>query len=132
MIGNAYFDRDDARITLASARGECAAPGPWATVCNEDAFHRYSHYDAQADTSWQDDWRQDGPAPEDPTAREWLPEDGDTRCQECGRRNPVWWAADGDWSRLMPNDGVLCPTCYHARWLATADQQILSREGDQE
>lgn len=49
--------------------------------------------------------------------RAWVASDGDTRCQRCGLRNPVWWADNADWNRLMPNDGVLCPTCYHKLWL---------------
>lgn len=54
----------------------------------------------------------------DSLARPWRPQDGDTRCQECGSRNPVWWANNDDWNRLLPDDGVLCPSCYHAKWLA--------------
>lgn len=61
MSGQTYFERDEARITAAIARHECAEPGPWATVCTEDPGHRYSHYDAQDDSSWQDDWRENGP-----------------------------------------------------------------------
>jgi DNA-directed RNA polymerase subunit RPC12/RpoP len=54
---------------------------------------------------------------EEPEARAWEPADGDKRCQECGRENPVWWADNGDWNVIMPDDGVLCPTCYHRAWL---------------
>ena len=55
-------------------------------------------------------------------ARPWRPEDGDTRCQVCGRRNPVWWANNDDWNALMPDDGILCPSCYHSRWLEAAER----------
>jgi len=39
--------------------GTCADRGPWGTTCTEDPMHRYSHYDAGDDSSWQDDWRGD-------------------------------------------------------------------------
>ncbi|WNN95129.1 hypothetical protein SEA_MAGRITTE_178 [Microbacterium phage Magritte] len=61
MSGQTYFERDDAKIASVASRGGCAEPGPWGTVCTEDSLHRYSHYDAQDDSSWQDDWRENGP-----------------------------------------------------------------------
>lgn len=65
MSGQTYFERDEEGIARAEARHECAEPGPWATVCTEDAGHRYSHYDSGDDSSWQDDWRQYGPDEDD-------------------------------------------------------------------
>ncbi|ALJ20391.1 hypothetical protein [Microbacterium sp. No. 7] len=56
-----YFDQDSEKIARVTARYGCAEPGPYGTVCTEDAGHRYSHYDAQDDSSWQDDWREHGP-----------------------------------------------------------------------
>lgn len=48
--------------------------------------------------------------------RPWRPEDGDTRCQHCGRPNPVWTAPDNVWNAVMGDDGgVLCPPCFIAR-----------------
>lgn len=56
--------------------------------------------------------------------REWRPEDGDTRCQQCGQPNPIWWADNAQWNATVGGPdatddpgGVLCPTCYHAKWL---------------
>ena len=65
MSADTYFARDEERIARARARHECADPGPWGTVCTADAGHRYSHYDAHDDSSWQDDWREYGPDDED-------------------------------------------------------------------
>jgi DNA-directed RNA polymerase subunit RPC12/RpoP len=64
-------------------------------------------------------FRRQGPITD---ARPWRPEDGDTRCQACGKRNPVWWANNDDWNALMPDDGILCPSCYHSRWLEAAER----------
>lgn len=56
--------------------------------------------------------------------RPWRPEDGDTRCQQCGRRNPIWWADTATWNLIVGGDasreagGILCPTCFHSKWLA--------------
>ena len=56
--------------------------------------------------------------PADLQRRPWRPEDGDSRCQECGRANPVWWAEDEVWNLVMGGDaqreagGILCPTCF--------------------
>jgi hypothetical protein len=66
--GKAFTERDDEKIAWVSARGGCAESGPWGTVCTQDAGHRYSHYDAQDDSSWQDDWR------------EWLHDDDEDEC----------------------------------------------------
>lgn len=44
-------------------------------------------------------------------------------CQECGARNPVWWSVSGAWNLAVGGDpsreagGMLCPTCFHRRWL---------------
>lgn len=65
MSGQTYFERDDAKIAQIEARHGCAEPGPWGTVCTEGSGHRYSHYDAQDDSSWQDDWRDNGPDDDD-------------------------------------------------------------------
>ena len=61
--------------------------------------------------------------------RAWRPEDGDSRCQRCGARNPVWWAENKQWNATVGGPdatedpgGILCPTCYHALWLRAADQ----------
>lgn len=41
----------------------------------------------------------------------------------CGRRNPVWWASHPAWNLAVGGDaareagGILCPTCFHSRWL---------------
>ncbi|WP_230670979.1 hypothetical protein [Rathayibacter sp. Leaf248] len=37
----------------------CAEPGPYGSHCTDYLGHRYSHYDAGDDRSWQDDWRED-------------------------------------------------------------------------
>ncbi|MBT2484818.1 MULTISPECIES: hypothetical protein [unclassified Microbacterium] len=65
MSGKTYFERNNEGIGRAIARNECAEPGPWGTVCTEDIWHRYSHYDSGDDSSWQDDWRDYGPDDED-------------------------------------------------------------------
>lgn len=65
MSGQTYFERDEAKIERVAASGGCAEPGPWGTVCTEDRLHRYSHYDAQDDSSWQDDWREYAPDEDD-------------------------------------------------------------------
>lgn len=61
MSGQTYFERDDDKIARVAPRGGCAEPGPYGTVCTEDVLHRYSHYDAPDDSSWQNDWRENGP-----------------------------------------------------------------------
>jgi Zn finger protein HypA/HybF involved in hydrogenase expression len=49
--------------------------------------------------------------------REWRPTDGDTRCQNCGMPNPVWWTEHTLWNAVMDQDqqDVLCPTCFVRR-----------------
>jgi hypothetical protein len=44
--------------------------------------------------------------------RPWRPEDGDTRCQGCGRPNIIWYTDSELWNRVMPDDGVLCLGCF--------------------
>lgn len=44
--------------------------------------------------------------------RPWRPEDGDARCQHCGRPNIVWYTDHDLWNRVMPDDGVLCIGCF--------------------
>lgn len=61
----AYFSRDDDKVARIAARHGCAEPGPWRTVCTLDVGHPYSHYDAQDDSSWQDDWHENAPEPDD-------------------------------------------------------------------
>jgi hypothetical protein len=45
-------------------------------------------------------------------------------CQECGRRNPVWFASSPSWNLAVGGDagreagGMLCPSCFHSLWLA--------------
>ncbi|WEK60522.1 MAG: hypothetical protein P0Y60_14570 [Candidatus Microbacterium colombiense] len=58
----------------------------------------------------------------EPSADDGLAEE--MRCQGCGARNPVWWAANGAWNIAVGGDasreagGMLCPTCFHRLWLA--------------
>lgn len=48
--------------------------------------------------------------------KQWTPEDGDGRCQECWRPNPIWHADHAVWNEVMGGEGgVLCPTCFTAR-----------------
>lgn len=54
--GKTFFERNDEKIARLEAQRKCAEPGPWGTVCTQELGHRYSHYDAQDDSSWQDDW----------------------------------------------------------------------------
>jgi hypothetical protein len=55
----------------------------------------------------------DDPAAATPAERPWRPEDGDTRCQECGRPNPVWFTDHATWNSVMGSEaGILCPTCF--------------------
>lgn len=38
---------------------------------------------------------------------------GDGPCMKCGTvNNIVWYAPNQYWNATMPNDGVLCVTCY--------------------
>ena len=52
------------------------------------------------------------------------PED---RCGVCGRVNPVWFAPNELWNRLVPErSGVLCPVCFMLRdqsvaWFVTPE-----------
>lgn len=43
----------------------CREPGPYAAHCTEGRDHRWSHYDAGEDTSWNDrapeGWQQEAP-----------------------------------------------------------------------
>tara|TARA_Y100000588_G_scaffold303804_1_gene326416 strand:- start:437 stop:967 length:531 start_codon:yes stop_codon:yes gene_type:complete len=46
------------------------------------------------------------------------PQEGDTTCQECGRDNPVWFAPNDVWNRVVGERGtvrVLCPCCFMAK-----------------
>lgn len=45
----------------APIAGRCNEPGPWGKFCTDYPYHRFSHYDATDDSSWQDDWREDTP-----------------------------------------------------------------------
>lgn len=47
------------------------------------------------------------------------PGDGDTRCQVCGRANPMWFADNEIWNLVVGGPdakgdpgGVLCPCCF--------------------
>ena len=96
-------------------------------MTNDDDREALDQIMREADGCWPDareailaaGFRRQGPITD---ARPWRPEDGDTRCQVCGRRNPVWWANNEDWNALMPDDGILCPSCYHSRWLEAAER----------
>lgn len=49
--------------------------------------------------------------------RPWRPEDGDTRCQECGAANIVWYTDSQTWNWVTGGDSpgsvsVLCVPCY--------------------
>jgi hypothetical protein len=45
--------------------------------------------------------------------RPWRPEDGDSRCQQCGRPNVTWFAPHTVWNGVMGSEaGILCPTCF--------------------
>lgn len=52
--------------------------------------------------------------------RDWRLEDGDSRCQRCGKPNPTWFAPSRLWNAVVGGDpdreagGVLCPTCFCA------------------
>jgi cell division protein FtsB len=38
---------------------------------------------------------------------------GDTVCQQCGGRNPVWFADNDLWNDVAGNrEDILCPTCF--------------------
>lgn len=66
------------------------------------------------------------------TAEDWIEraqaaDDGrgeELPCQECGARNPLWWTSSGTWNLAVGGDpvreagGILCPTCFHRKWLA--------------
>ena len=51
--------------------------------------------------------------------REWTPEDGDTRCQRCGRAYQPWFTDNPLWNEVMGGSayggdpgGCLCSTCF--------------------
>lgn len=46
------------RAVSAARKDKCAELGPWGAHCTDWPGHRYSHYDASDDVSWQDDWRE--------------------------------------------------------------------------
>lgn len=50
----------------------------------------------------------------------WEPDDGDRKCQEPARIGSVALAEHAVWNEVMPDDGVLCPTCF----LLRADKQM--------
>lgn len=54
--------------------------------------------------------------------REWRPEDGDTRCQDCHALYVPWFTANETWNGVMGGPearedpgGYLCPTCFTKR-----------------
>lgn len=56
------------------------------------------------------------------TVREWVPEDGDTRCQECGHAYQPWFTDNPLWNEVMGGNagggdpgGCLCPRCFADR-----------------
>jgi hypothetical protein len=62
--------------------------------------------------------------------------EGDTRCQQCGRENPVWFAPNDVWNRVVPVvSGVLCPNCFMLRdkgttWIVSPEDQPSPKEGE--
>lgn len=53
--------------------------------------------------------------------RRFAPEDGDGRCQNCGRWNPVWFTDNDLWNLVMfgpdakdDQGGIVCPVCFIA------------------
>ncbi len=48
-------------------------------------------------------------------------------CKQCGKRNPVWFAGITAWNLAVGGDakkvanGILCPTCFHDKWLEATD-----------
>ncbi len=54
--------------------------------------------------------------------REWRPEDGSTRCQDCGRVNQSWFTDNSLWNEVMGSSaydrdpgGSLCARCFMIR-----------------
>lgn len=54
--------------------------------------------------------------------REWRPEDGDTRCQECGQTYRPWFTDNSLWNEVMGGSaydgdpgGFLCSRCFTTR-----------------
>lgn len=45
----------------------------------------------------------------------WKPSDGDTVCQVCGAANIIWFTDDALWNEIMPDDGIVCVTCFAGR-----------------
>jgi hypothetical protein len=46
--------------------------------------------------------------------RPWRRTDGDERCQECARINPVWWVQHEIWNKVMhgSKEAIVCPPCF--------------------
>jgi hypothetical protein len=57
-------------------------------------------------------WKEAETVLDDLGIQDWEPMDGDERCQSCGRPNPVWFTDNDVWNTVMPDDGILCPTCF--------------------
>lgn len=61
--------------------------------------------------------------------------DEEMSCSECGSRNPVWWAVNGAWNLAVGGDasreagGMLCPTCFHRRWLTATGSVVPEPSG---
>lgn len=58
----------------------------------------------------------------DSAIRAWRPEDGDSRCQDCGAVNMVWFADNETWNLVMGGPdatedpgGVVCVPCFGRR-----------------
>lgn len=60
--------------------------------------------------------------PDDEAVRAWRPEDGDTRCQDCGHANLPWFTDNSLWNEVMGGSayegdpgGYLCSRCFAVR-----------------
>lgn len=106
----------------------------------ESMYSQWLDYFTRLDQEWRERVAALADALSTPPADDvgpWRPEDGDTRCQQCGQPNPIWWADNAQWNATVGGPdatddpgGVLCPTCYHAKWLGREVRPVVTPADD--
>lgn len=104
-MGTGISGHPDSGYTCFRCKGQGGQPAPRCAECDCEHGGENCNWIAQ-------------PAP----APVWKPSDGDTVCQNCGQPNPIWFAPNEVWNRIVGGPdatddpgGVLCPCCFMAK-----------------
>ena len=99
----------DRQFCHAELDGRCRTHDDWCISALRDAVRRARFHERENYARWQE-----AQATLDRLGiKEWVPEDGDQCCQNCGRPNPSWFADNAVWNEVVGDEsGVLCPTCF--------------------